>query len=203
MGPRHAIAFVCALFVTFGLLWVMQALIGVEGSLDESARRRVIDFVRLKQESEIETKKRELPNKEAPEEPPAPPELNLASNTRPDLDTGNVLPVFDSSLDLAPTAAGVGSAATDSDIVPLVRVEPQYPERARQRGVEGWVVVEFTISAAGTVKSPRVVAYHPSTIFNRAALQAIRKWKYNPKIEEGVAVERPGVTVRLTFEFES
>ena len=203
MGPRHAIAFFCAIFVTFGLLWVMQALIGVEGTLDEGARRRVIDFVRLKQESELETKKRKMPDKKPPEEPPPPPELNLAQNTRPDLDTGNVMPVFDSSLELSGGGPNIGTAATDSDIIPLVRVEPQYPERARQRGVEGWVVVEFMISAAGTVKSPRIIAYHPSTIFNRAALQAIRKWKYNPKIEEGVAVERPGVQVRLTFEFES
>ena len=202
MGPRHAIAFFCAIFVTFGLLWVMQALIGVEGALDESGRRRVIDFVRLKQESEIETKKRKMPDKKAPEEPPAPPELNLAQNTRPDLDTGNVLPVFDTEIELA-GGPDVGGAAMDTDIVPLVRVEPQYPERARQRGVEGWVVVEFTISAAGTVKSPRVLSYFPSTVFNRSALQAIRKWKYNPKIEEGVAVERPGVQVRLTFEFSS
>jgi len=202
MGSRHAIAFFCAIFVTFGLLWVMQALIGVEGSLDEAGRRRVVDFVRLKQESELETKKRKMPDKKAPEEPPAPPELNLAQNTRPDLDTGNVLPMFDSNIELT-GGPDVGGGAMDSDIVPLVRVEPQYPERARQRGVEGWVVVEFTISAAGTVKSPRIIAYHPSTVFNRAALQAIRKWKYNPKIEEGVAVERPGVQVRLTFEFES
>jgi protein TonB len=163
----------------------------------------VIDFVRLKQESELETKKRKMPDKKAPEEPPAPPELNLAQNTRPDLDTGNAMPVFDGSLELSGGGPNIGTAATDSDIIPLVRVEPQYPERARQRGVEGWVVVEFMISAAGTVKSPRIIAYHPSTIFNRAALQAIRKWKYNPKIEEGVAVERPGVQVRLTFEFES
>jgi protein TonB len=202
MGSRHAIAFFCAIFVTFGLLWVMQALIGVEGSLDEAGRRRVIDFVRLKQESELETKKRKMPDKKAPEEPPAPPDLHLAQNTRPDLDTGNVLPIFDSDIEIT-GGPDVGGGAMDSDIVPLVRVEPQYPERARQRGVEGWVVVEFTISAAGTVKSPRIIAYHPSTVFNRAALQAIRKWKYNPKVEEGVAVERPGVQVRLTFEFES
>lgn len=202
MGSRHAIAFFCAIFVTFGLLWVMQALIGVEGKLDEAGRRRVIDFVRLKHETELETKKRKMPDKKAPEEPPAPPDLNLAQNTRPDLDTGNVLPIFDSHIELT-GGPDVGGGAMDSDIVPLVRVEPQYPERARQRGVEGWVVVEFTISAAGTVKSPRIIAYHPSTVFNRAALQAIRKWKYNPKVEEGVAVERPGVQVRLTFEFES
>ena len=48
-----------------------------------------------------------------------------------------------------------------------------------------------------------MINYHPSTIFSRAALKAIRKWKYNPKIEEGKAVERPGVTVRLPFELKS
>jgi protein TonB len=202
MGPRHLIAFVCAVFVTFGLFWVMQALIGIEFKLDEAARRRVIDFVRLKHETEAETKKRKLPDKKTPEEPPPPPDLNLAQNTRPDLDTGNVLPIFDSSIELA-SGPNIGSAAMDSDIVPLVRVQPLYPERARQRGLEGWVEIEFTIAAGGTVKNPRVIAYHPSTIFNRAALQAIRKWKYNPKIEEGVAVERPGVQVRLVFELEN
>jgi protein TonB len=202
MGPRHFITFVCAGFVTFGLFWVMQALIGIEFELDEAARRRVIDFVRLKRETEAETKKRKLPDKKAPEQPPPPPDLNLAQNTRPDLDTGSVLPIFDSSIELA-SGPNVGSAAMDSDIVPLVRVQPQYPERARQRGLEGWVEIEFTIAAAGTVKNPRVIAYHPSTIFNRAALQAIRKWKYNPKIEEGIAVERPGVQVRLVFELEN
>ena len=202
MSSRHVIAFGLAIFVTFGLFWVMQALIGVEFELDDAAKRRVIDFVRLKRDSETETKKRKLPDKKPPEEPPPPPDLNLAQNTRPDLDTGNVLPIFDSSVELS-GGPNVGAAATDTDIVPLVRVNPQYPERARQRGLEGWVEVEFTISAAGTVKNPRVIGYHPSTIFNRAALQAIRKWKYNPKIEDGVAVERPGVKVRLTFELES
>ena len=57
----------------------------------------------------------------------------------------------------------------------------------------------FTISAAGTVKDAAVVASEPGTIFDRAALKAIRKWKYNPKIEDGVAVERSGVPVRLKF----
>ena len=61
------------------------------------------------------------------------------------------------------------------------------------------VEVEFTISRAGTVKDPRVVAYEPSTIFNKAALRAIKKWKYNPKIENGKAVEQPGIAVRLRF----
>jgi protein TonB len=86
--------------------------------------------------------------------------------------------------------------------VPLVRIEPEYPMRARQRGIEGWVVIEFTISEAGTVKDAVVVSAHPGTIFNRAALQAVRKWKYNPKIQDGAAVERPGQKVTLEFTME-
>jgi protein TonB len=199
-ATRYLATFGVAIFVTFGLFWVMQALIGVEGSLDESQRGRVIDFVRLKRESEAEAKKRKLPDKKPPEEQPPPPELDLSRSLRPDSDTGNVIPIFDSGVDLAGGPNLGGLAAADTDIVPLVRVNPEYPIRAAQRGVEGWVEVEFTISTSGTVKNPRVVGYEPSKIFNQSALRAIRKWKYNPKIEEGKPVERPGVVVRLTFE---
>jgi protein TonB len=97
----------------------------------------------------------------------------------------------------------LGSGAGDTDTVPLVRVDPIYPQRASQRGIEGWVEVEFTITSAGTVKNPRISAFEPSSVFNRAALKAIRKWKYNPKVEDGKAVERPGVKVVLKFELDS
>ena len=200
MGRRHLIAFVAAGFVTFGLFWVMQALISSELKLDDKARRRVVDFVRLKKDTDVEDTSRKKPDKKPPEEPPPPPELNLAQNERPDQDVGSINMNFDTDVEIG--NPNVGTAATDSDVVPLVRVNPQYPERARQRGIEGWVQVEFTISAAGTVKSPRVVGYKPSTIFNRAALRAIRKWKYNPKIDDGEAVERSGVKVKLIFELD-
>ena len=62
--------FIVAFAVTFGLFWVMQALIGVEGALDKDASRRVVDFVRLKRDSEPEVKKRQLPKKQKPQEPP-------------------------------------------------------------------------------------------------------------------------------------
>ncbi|MFP8876341.1 MAG: energy transducer TonB [Myxococcota bacterium] len=202
MNARFPTAVAVAALVTFGLFWIMQALIGVEGELDEGVRGRVVDFVRLKREELVEEKKRKLPNKKPPEEAPPPPDLNLSQNNRPDADMGNTLAIMGTDIDLG-EGPGLGSGGADTDIVPLVRVEPLYPQRASQRGIEGWVEVEFTISAAGTVVAPRVINYHPSTIFSRAALKAIRKWKYNPKIEEGKAVERPGVTVRLTFELKS
>ena len=106
---------------------------------------------------------------------------------------------IDVNIDMA-GGPNLGAAASDTDIVPIVRVNPQYPVRAAERGIQGWVEVQFTISAAGTVKDAVVLNAKPGTIFNRSALRAIRKWKYNPKIEDGEAVERPGVKVRLTFK---
>ncbi len=64
------------------------------------------------------------------------------------------------------------------------------------------MIVEFTITAAGTVKDPVILEAYPSSIFNRAMLRAIVKWKYKPKIVDGVAVERTGVRVRQNFELE-
>jgi protein TonB len=198
-ATRHLVTFGLAVLVTFGLFWVMQALIGVEGSLGDAGKRAVIDFVRLKRELEPEKKKRELPDRKPPEEEPPPPDMNLARNLRPDASGEGFAPGFDSSMELD-GGPNLGLGAADQDVVPLVRVNPEYPIRAAQRGIEGWVEVEFTISPTGTVKDAAVVGYYPSSVFNNAALRAIRRWKYNPKIENGEPVERPGVIVRLTFQ---
>jgi len=56
--------------VTFALFWVMQALIGVAGELLEDRPSLIVDFVRLKRDTEPETKKREIPDRKAPEQPP-------------------------------------------------------------------------------------------------------------------------------------
>ncbi len=198
MAARYLGVTALAAAVTFGLFWLMQALIGVAGELQEGGRSAAVDFVRLKRDTEPETKKRELPKRKPPEQPPPPPELDFAKNLNPDEAVGGIIPIVDTSLDLAKMASlGVGSG--DRDIVPLVRVEPQYPLRAAQGGIEGWVELEFTISTVGTVKEPVVTASHPRSVFDRAALQAVRKWKYNPKIVDGVAVERPGIRIRLRF----
>lgn len=198
-AARYIATFALAFLITFGLFWIMQALIDVEATLDESQRGRVVDFVRLKRESEAETKKREMPDKKPPEKEPPPPDMNLAKNLKPDQGLEGGIGGFGSDIDLSGGPNLGGMAAADQDVVPLVRVNPEYPVRAAQRGVEGWVEVEFTISKAGTVKSPHVIGYEPSKVFNTSALRAIRKWKYNPKIENGVPVERPGVIVRLKF----
>ena len=88
----------------------------------------------------------------------------------------------------------------NADILPLVTIPPEYPPRALSRGVEGWVRVEFTISIYGTVKDAVVVDSEPPGVFDDSALQAISRWRYNPRIVNGVAVERAGVQTILEFE---
>jgi len=199
---RHFTAAFLAIGVTFGLFYLMQALILGEGGELGEAGGSLIEFVRLKKESELELKKRKMPEKKEPEEPPPPPDLSMSRTQMPDQDMGEMAFALDVGIDMT-GGPDLGLAASDTDIVPIVRVNPQYPLRAAERGIEGWVEVEFTISPAGTVKDPSVINSQPKNIFNRAALRAIRKWKYNPKIEDGEPVERPGVKVRLTFQLQN
>ena len=190
------------MLVTFGLFWVMQALISMEGSgLGEKGPRYNIDFVRLKRDETIQEKKRKIPEKTPPKEQPPPPPMDLSRNLRPDQNVAGMDVGIDLGIEMD-SGAGFVAAQGDSDSVPVVRVEPQYPLRAEERGIEGWVELEFTISAQGTVKDARVLRSKPKGVFDRASLRAVRKWKYNPKIQDGVAVERPGETVRLTFDLE-
>jgi protein TonB len=196
--PRHLSAAFLAIGVTFGLFYLMQALIlGKDMKLGEMTGT-MIDFVRLKKDSELDLKKRKMPDKKEPEEPPPPPDLSLARSNKPNQEMGDMAFAIDVDVDVGGTDILI--AASDTDVIPIVRVNPQYPLRASERGIEGWVEVQFTISKLGTVKDPRVINSHPSSIFDRAALKAIRKWKYNPKIEDGEPMERPGVNVRLKFE---
>jgi protein TonB len=184
--------------ITFGLFFVMQALVGAEGEKLEAKASNIVDFVRLKRDTQPETKKREIPDRKAPEQPPAPPQMDFSQNLNADAVGGAIVPVVDATIELVSDA--LGSGGSDRDVVPLVRVEPQYPMRAKQQGVEGWVELMFTITEMGTVTDVIVTAANAGTIFNRAAIQAVSKWKYNPKIENGVAVERPRVRQRIKFQ---
>ncbi len=76
----------------------------------------------------------------------------------------------------------------NSGVVVLSRPKPTYPSKAMRSGKEGWVKVSFTITEQGTVKNPKVVAAKPRRIFDRSALQAIRKWRFKPKTVAGKPV---------------
>ncbi|MEE8580675.1 MAG: energy transducer TonB [Myxococcota bacterium] len=196
---RFLLAVGLGLLTTFALFWVMQALIGVSGELQEGRSRLSIEFVRLKRDTTPKMKEREPPKREKPEQPPPPPEMNLAKAINPSEALGAIVSMVDTAVELE-KATSLGTGGGDRSEVPLVRVDPEYPPRAKQRGIQGFVDIEFTISTAGTVKDPKVIAARPPSVFERSALRAVSRWRYNPKFEDGVAVERPGVRVRFTFK---
>jgi protein TonB len=184
--------------ITFALFWVMQALVGTEGQMLEAKANRIVDFVRLKRDTQPETKKREIPDRKKPDQPPPPPQMDFSQNLDPDAAMGGIAPIVDAAFEVVSTDIGAGGS--DRDVVPLVRVEPQYPMKAKQQGIEGWVELMFTINHLGRVEDVMVTAASAGTVFNRAAIQAVSKWKYNPKIENGVAVERRGIRQRIKFQ---
>jgi TonB family protein len=87
-----------------------------------------------------------------------------------------------------------------SDVVPLVRVEARYPERALAAGVEGSVRLEFTVTAQGTVEDIKVLSAEPPRYFESAAKTALAQYKYQPRLENGVPVKRPGAQVVISFK---
>ena len=75
-----------------------------------------------------------------------------------------------------------------------------YPRRAAARGIEGYVLLEFTVTKTGAVRDPKVLEAKPPGIFDRAALNASLKFKYKPKVVNGESIEVSGVRNRITFE---
>lgn len=188
-------------FATFAVFWMMQSLVNSGGSvLNENDFGRIESFVMQKPNDEIQTKQRK-PNKPPapPKEPPKPdmPKPQIAQASAEGFDIGG----FDIGSELS-VDAGLGGGSGDGEYLPIVKVAPNYPRRAAQKGIEGYVVVEFSVSTLGTVKNPKVIEADPPNIFNKEAIKAAKKFKYKPKIENGKAVEVTGVRNIIRFELD-
>ena len=99
-------------------------------------------------------------------------------------------------------AGAIEPAAAAPEPAPTLKVarmvRPEYPHDALTVGAEGWVNVSMSITPAGDVLEPRVVETSNATLFNRAAISAVRKWKYEPF----AASEPQRVTVRVEFRMK-
>ncbi len=78
-------------------------------------------------------------------------------------------------------------------------VPPQYPARALERSITGWVDIEFTVATDGTTRDATVRAAEPEKVFDQAALDAVRGWRYEPYQVNGATVDQR-VAARLRFE---
>ena len=202
MNLRVPIAAMVALGVTFGLFLFMHKLISLGGG--ERAELDAIAGIRfgpVEIPDEIITRSRRKPQKPPPpKDPPPPPRLQISKIDR---QVQNMPRMAMPELDL-PLLGGEGifignfqqvDRSAEGDIIPVVVIRPMYPREAAISGIQGWVKVEFIITESGTVKDPRVIDAKPPRVFNREAIRAILKWKFKPRVVDGIAVERRATQV--------
>jgi protein TonB len=180
------------------MFWLLWSLVGETISTDELREATRIDFSRMRRDTEVQTKRDEKVERERPPQTPEVPRLALSAGGI-DNNVAQLTPVIDTRGAMSRLSMSAGS---DRDVIPLVRIAPDYPPRALSRGLEGWVQVQFTITATGTVKDAVVVNAEPKNIFDDAALKAIARWRYNPRVDGGVTVERVGVQTIIRFQLE-
>ena len=82
-------------------------------------------------------------------------------------------------------------------------VIPEYPYRALTRGIEGEVIVEYSLDELGKVIEAEIVSAEPSTIFNRHVLKAIRSSTFNPRKIDGKPVPAEDLVEKYVFVLES
>lgn len=195
---RFAIAGVTGLVVTFALLWVMQVLIATgKDALTDKRDFRFVDFVRIKRDEVVNL------DEDKPEKPPE-PEQQPPDMPQPQLDQLNTSDTVNISftrtgIELDPTRGNF--AIVDGDYLPIVKVAPIYPRRAQTRGLEGYCLLEFTVTRTGTVRDARAIEC-TSSLFERASVNAAMKFKYKPRVVDGQEIEVPGVQHIIRFEIE-
>jgi protein TonB len=199
---RSLISALLAVGVTFGLFLFMFKLISSGGNNNEEMEAIAgIHFGPVDIPDDVLTKNRRIPKKPPPpKNPPPPPKMQVSKmdqtvQNMPQLDIPNLdVPVSGGEGMYIGNFAGVDKTE-EGDIIPIVVIRPMYPRDAAMKGQEGWVKVEFIITAIGTVKSPRVVDAKPARVFNREAIRAILKWKFKPRVIDGVAVDRSATQI--------
>ena len=94
-----------------------------------------------------------------------------------------------------------GPWAIDTELALVARPRPIYPHAAIVRELEGYVIVEFTVTRRGTVEDIRIVeSTHRE--FERAAAAAVERTRYRPRVVDGQTVEVPGQQARIEFWLE-
>jgi protein TonB len=196
---RLAIGALLAIPVAGGLFFIMQYMIAMaDPDIDDKKQRKLADI--HMPEREIETNLAEAkPDKpDDPEEPPPDldtPDLEMDMN----LDAINMAPA--ATVDVSIAGAG-GMSASDGEYLPIVKVAPIYPRRAQSRGIEGYCIIEYTVTKTGSIRDPQAVDCQPSGMFERASLKASLKFKYKPRVVDGEPIEVAGVQNMFTYELE-
>lgn len=185
-----------AIFVTIVLFLFMWALVKPDAFIPPEERDPVnIQLGRQLTDTPdaVSNSQFERPSVDTP--PPPPPAINTADFTPTVEGVAAVTPQFDAQVDI-----GTGFNP-DRDAQPLVRIPPEYPERCQDEAGRHRVTVEFDVNPQGQTVNPRVISSTDSC-FDRYAVRAVERWKYQPKIVDGEATPRRGVRTSFVFLLE-
>ena len=196
---RYLSALILGVLISLGLFFLMQSLIDSgEQNTNASSEGQIMEFIRIREDETLRIKDRRKPQKpKPPKEPPPPPKLIVEKQVKP---TMNRIKIEIPNIDLPSIAGGgpflgnwAGNPLAEGDVLPIVRIDPQWPREALIEGIEGYVVVEVTIGADGSVKDVHVIQAEPKRMFDRNVIRAVLKWKFKPRIINGVPVERKAI----------
>ncbi|MAN52534.1 MULTISPECIES: energy transducer TonB [Marinimicrobium] len=200
MRASHVYAPPMALVTTFGLLLLMYSLINTDFELPVVTDPPKIEPVVMAKPEPIET------IIEAPTRP-EPPALAPEPIAEPVVET-QVTSVTEVSVALPSLSRTEAlTVSTGGDLMAIVKVAPQYPRLAATRGIEGFVTVEYTVTATGRTADVVIVEAvttegQTTSVFDRAAIAAAEQFKYQPRVQDGVAVDVHGVRNRFVFELD-
>ncbi|WP_286271972.1 energy transducer TonB [Thalassotalea hakodatensis] len=200
---RFLVSILLGAAVTFALFAFMAYLISsTDRREEEKLEHIVVEVNTTPPESKAQSRQRVPP---PPPPPPKQPPKPQAPEPETSTDTGGLsfnlpgIQLAGANTNIAAPGAGFGR---DGDAAPIVRINPKYPMQAARDGIEGWVILSFTINEIGGVEDVEVIDAEPKRVFNKEARRALRKWKYKPKVVDGKPIKQPGLTVQLDFKMD-
>lgn len=206
---KYLILTFAGLSVTLGLFYFMSTLIRSSVvDLSKDSQSGMIDFVRLKRDSNTNLRKRQLPKKPPPPQKAPPVPKTQIADAQDDATPDDLMAMPNMDLGMVGGGGpflgrgGGGARNSDADETPLVRISPRYPTKAAMRGIEGSVVLSFIIDKSGSPSDVEIVKAKPPRIFDKAARRALLKWKYKPRLAEGKAIDSDRLTVELEFKLD-
>ncbi len=196
---RLVVGIPVAALVTFLLFTLMQTLIFTdEVPLEDAGDDLTFEINPEVEEINARTRDTSIDDVSRVDPPPPPPQIERQAADLPTESLSTIvgsIPEFD-----APqlNSGNVSFNVSDRNAQPLVRIPPQYPPRAAERGIEGTCNMRFDVTPDGTPTN--VVATNcTSSMFERASIRSVERWRYSPKVENGVPVARRGVETDIEF----
>ncbi len=186
-----------ALLITMSLLYAMHYLIHNDyPAVIDDPLEQIPQFI-MDTPPPIVTREDEPPVR--PVEQQSPPPTNRFDPLEVTIDDGGMN--LGGPIDIVKPPI-TGTFGVGGQMVPFIKIAPQYPSAAATKGVEGYVDVMFDVTELGSTDNIRIIGYVPSSVFNKSVLKAVKGWKYKPNEVDGVAVRTFDVKDRIRFAME-